>query len=383
MTTYLSGNEITERESLLATMAVLSVAECPLIRSLPHIGLDSRLTEFTADEPFYDADNVRSPGNPHQNTRLEGAAFVEDTARYPLRLRAIAEINHFGKKISNSDRVAMMAGVTDPYNYRAHQLYVKLLNNVENVTMYGTGSPEVHGGGDELRKAMGLIFGCAWTGLERVHGSGATDSIDDPMGVKIPKEFWSTFFDANGTSLSRKMLYEKILANANRAGTHIPGILFHVGAKLKVQVADIGITPAGEPVNQRNVDASGLMTYDDIDWIRTPLGIIGFRTNRYLDIEGSTFAVGGDAAPPSPSTQIRLPMGGGFTSPASYTARTFQADETMIGWMPGYVAMGWYRAPHYQQISHDGDFTRVMACAEYTPIVRHPKGLLGGGNLLG
>lgn len=377
MTTYFSGFETTERESLFDTLSILEPAECPLIRSLPSTSVDRRFVEFPIDRYFQSSDNIRSPSAPHTNTRLEGDDWVEDGTDYPTRLRAIAEINHFSKKMSNSDIIARIAGVNNNFDYRSHQLFVKLMNNIENVLMYGTGSPETSGedGQSDERRTLGLLFWSAWTGLERMHGAGTLSDITDPYGVQIPSDFWSTFFNANHANLSRSMLFNKILASAKRAGTDINGMVFHVGYKLKNLIADFGITPAGAEINNRNVDASGLMTYDSIDWIRTPIGVVGFRENRYLDIEGSTFTV--DNTGPSATYTPGSP-----SSPGAQSV-TFQADQTMIGYMPGYVNIGWYRSPHYQSEPTGGDSRWLAAVAEYMLVVRHPKALCGGGNLLG
>lgn len=369
MVNYFQGDETVQREDLLDQLTILFPSEAPLLRTVPHTSMANVVHEWPMDRPFTVSD-VRTPGTPHANTRAEGADYsTADTPDYHTRLRAIAEINHFNKTISNTDRSAILAGTTNAYDYRAHQLFVKLINNIENVLMYGSGSPQGDGQTTALeRKTMGLIFSSAWTGVERIHGTKTI--MEDPYGVRIDQDYYSTFYDANGANLSRQMLYNKILANAARAGAEIEGMLFHVGYKLKNLIADFGVNLAGTAVNERQVAASSLMTYDSIDWIRTPLGTIGFRSNRYLDIEGSTYTV--DNRQYTPGTP---------TSPGTIS-KTFQADETMIGMMPGFCSIGWYRPPHYSYVPTAGDFSHVAATAEFAWITRHPIAVCGGGNLL-
>jgi hypothetical protein len=372
---YFSGLETIEKESVLDTISTLGPHEVPLIRSLPHKSMDSRILEAPVDQFFTSADNVRLPGAPHTNTRLEGADFVEDVKSYETRLRAIAEINHFTTTISNSDAVARKYGVTNNVDWRAERLYVKLLNNIENVLMYGVGSPETSGedtvGNTDERMTQGLVHWSAWTGLERMHGSGLS-GMNDPYGVRIPSEFFSTFYNAAGANLSRSMLFNKLLAPFARAGGEVDGLQFHVGYKLKNLIADFGFTPAGSAVNERTVAAESLMTYDSIDWIRVPMGgVVGFRTNRYLDLEGSSFTV---------NNQVYTP--GTPTTPGSVGSITFQADETIIGYMPGYAEIGWYRTPQYQELSRSGDYRRIMAVAEFAFLCRNPLALVGAGNCL-
>lgn len=373
MTKYFSGSEVTERESLLDTLSILEPAQTPLLRSLPHMSIDRRLVEFPIDRYFQDSDNIRSTADPHQNTRSEGADWVEDVADYPIRLRALAQIDHFSKKVSNSDRVAILAGVTNPFDYRAHQLFIKLLNQIELILMYGWGSPVTDGSTTDERRTQGLLFWTAWTGLERMAGSTKSD-ITDPYGVQIPANYWSVFYNAAGASVTRSMLYNKLLATVRRVGGNPDGSIMHVGFKMKNLIADFGILPSGAEVNRREVQASELMTYDDIDWIRTPQGLIGFRTNLYLDLEGNTFVV--DNTGPSASYTPGSP-----SSPGGQSV-TFQSDETMVGWQPGYVSVGWYRQPHYQAVPTQGDYSWVAAAAEYALVVRHPKAVWGIGNAI-
>lgn len=376
MTKYFSGLEVTERESLLDTLSILEPAQTPLLRSLPHMQIDRRIVEYPIDRYFQDSDNVRlsaSNTDPHANARAEGADWVEDTADYPTRLKAVAEINHFSKKVSNSDRVAIIAGVTNPFDYRAHQLFVKLLNNIENTLMHGWGSPATDGSGADERRTQGLIFWTAWTGLQRMHGTAKSD-ITDPYGVNIPANYWSVFYDANHSNLTRQMLYNKVLATVRRVGGNPHGSIFHVGHKMKNLIADFGILPNGAEINNRNVAASELMTYDDIDWIRTPQGLVGFRSNIYLDLEGVTISINNSGSPTyTPSEPA---------SPGDAPTRSMSADEIIVGWQPGYVSVGWYRQPHYQAVPTTGDFSWVAAAAEYALVVRHPKAVWGACNAL-
>ena len=379
MTEYFSGNETTRRESLLDTISIRHLAETPLIRSLPSTKLTSTVTDYSVDVPFTSTDAVRDPTDPHQNSRMEGIDWIEDGANYPTRLRAIAEINHFMGVLSNTDREAVVAGMTDVLDYRAHQKFVKLLNNVENVLMYGTGSPTTSGAsvgfspaGDE-RRAQGLISWSAYTGTERIHGTATT--VTDPYGTAITSDFFSVFYDAAGNNLSRQMLYNKILANFARAGGHVDGLIFHTGFKLKNLIADFAVRPDGSDVNTRNIGAGEAGTIDTIDWIRTPMGVIGFRNNRYLDIEGDTYVI--DNRGPSVTYTPGSPTNQGTQN------ITAQSDETLIGYEPGQVAIGWYRAPQFQLVPTAGDYVKFAAVAEFTLLVRHPLSVTGGCNLLG
>lgn len=365
---YFSGREVTERESLADTLSILSPAEAPLLRTLPSRTMNRRIEEWSVDT--YEID--RAPSNPHANTRLESSDFTllpADSADgiYPTRLRAIAEINHFGLRVSDSDREAIVAGISNTFDYRAHKTYVRLLNNIETVLMFGTGGTETSGESPTTRKAQGLLYWTAWGGQERMHGPGTGSPIADPYGISLKQELWPTFFDAAGSNLTKSMLYNRILATAARNGFLVPGAIFHVGFKLKNLIADFGVNAAGNNVNERTMAASELGFFDSVDWIRTPLGIVGFRTNRYLDIEGSTVTINGTSGP----------------APTGHVSRTYAADEIMLGMMAGgYVSVGWYREPYWKQIPTSGDYSALGCVAEYSLVVRNPIALCGGGNLL-
>lgn len=374
-TGYLSGSETTQRESLLDTITVRSPADTPLLRMLPRFDMPNRVHEWSIDEPFSSADGVRSPGSPHENSRVEAAEYTYRTATYPTRLRCIAEINHFGLEISGSDRPATVAGMDSTYDYRAGQLFATLVNNFENLLHYGQGSPTTtgHAGGGDERRLQGLIYWAAITGLERMSGS-SLNAISDPYNISIPSSFWSVFYNANGANLSRTMLSSKVLATLLRAGGRLDNNwVFLGGYKLMNLIAQFFMDPSGVPVNQRNIDASAGGGYDHISWMKTPTGhIVGFRTDRYLDMEGQTFSINNsDFTPGAP------------TSPGSVGAVTFQGDETLIGWEPNTVSVGFYRPPHFEQVATTGDYTRTNAIVEGSLRVKHPLCVAGIGNAIG
>ena len=74
------------------------------------------------------------------------------------------------------------------------------------------------------------------------------------------------------------------------------------------------------------------MGSDYLNWFKFPSGhIVGFRTNRWLSHTGDTYSFSNtDYTPGAP------------TSPGTQT-RTLYADQTLIGYEPGSVAIQWYR----------------------------------------
>lgn len=375
MTQYFSGNETTERESLLDTITVRSPSETPLLRELPHQTIPNRIHEYSIDEPFQSGDNARLMSDPHVNTKLEGADFSYREPFYPIRLRTIAEIQHFGMEMSGSDRPVNMAGTDSTWDYRSGQLFSLLLNSIDHTLMYGQGSPETSGetGGGDERRTQGLIFNSAWTGMERTSGS-TLNAINDPYGVRIPASMWSVFYDANHKNMTSDLFYNNIMQPSINAGADwdTSPWIFHNGGRLMGRIARFIIADGAIPLNERNRSADDGMGSDFLNWFRFPNGkVVGFRDNRWLNQTGETYSFdNSDYTPGAP------------TSPGSQTGKTFYGDQTLIGYEPGSVAIGWYREPAFRKVETNGDYSRLACVAEFALIVRHPLCVAGGANLL-
>lgn len=380
MALYFSGDETTEREHLLDTITVRAAYMTPLLRQLPHKTIPNRVHEYSIDEPFQAGDNARNYADPHVNTKSEGADFSYRSPFYPVRLKAIAEIQHFGMEMSGTDRTVNMAGADSTFDYRSGQLYTLLLNSIDHTLMYGQGSPETSGkdigltpGATDERKAQGLIHWSAWTGLERTSGSTA-DNITDPYGTAIPASMWSTFYDAKHKNLTQDLFYNNILSPALNAGSDFETSpwIFQCGYRLMGRVARFLIADGAIPLNDRNRGADDGMGSDYLNYFRFPSGhVVGFRTNRWLNETGSTFSVdNSDYTPGAPP------------SPGSVGSTTMYADQTMIGYEPGSVSICWLREPGFRKVETTGDYSRLAALAEFTLECRHPLCVAGGANLL-
>lgn len=376
MSLYFSGNETTERESLADTIAVRSPMMTPMLSRLPSKTISNRIHEWSIDEPFQSSENVRSISNPHANTRFEGDNYSYRTPFYPTRLRSICEVQHFGMEISDTDRTVVMAGTDNTFDYRAGQLFTKLLNSIDNVLLYGQGSPETSGatGGAQQRQCQGLVHWAAWTGLERVHGTKT--SMQDPYGVTIPSSMFSVFYDFEHTNLTGEAFYNNVVRRITNAGGDMEEIpwLFQCGDLLMSRVSKFLVTDAGLNINERTVQASEGGGYDFVNWVKLPNGYtVGFRTNRWLDDMTSTYTVDNTGAT--------------YYTPGSPTAegtenRTFSGDQTIIGHKPGSVKVCWLRTPGFEKVETDGDYSKLVCKAEFTLEVAHPLDVAGAGNCL-
>lgn len=378
MTLYFSGNETTERESLADTIAVRTPMATPMISRLPSKTISNRVHEWSLDEPFQSSENVRSIGSPHANTRFEGDDYNYRTPFYPTRLKAICEIQHFGMEITDTDRTVVMAGTDNTFDYRAGQLFTKTLNSIDNTLLYGVGSPETSGAtgvSTNQRQVQGLVHWAAWTGLERVHGT-VTDAMQDPYGTTIPASMWSVFYDFQHTNITGESFYSNIVRRITNAGGDMESApwQFWCGDLMMARVSKFLLTDGGVPIHERSTDAASGVGYDHLHTVRLPNGyVVSFRTNRWLDDMSNTFTV-------DPSGAAYTP---GSPNPAgTVTSRTFSGDQTMIGFKPGSVKVCWLRAPGFEKVETNGDYSRLVCKSEFTLEVAHPLDVAGCGNAL-
>jgi hypothetical protein len=218
-----------------------------------------------------------------------------------------------------------------------------------------------------------LLHWAAWTGLERVHGNPNSANISDPYNTTIPRAAWSVFQDFEHTNITAESFYANVIRRLTNAGADLASSpwIFYGGDYLMTRIARFLITDGGVSINDRNVNASEGGGYDYLHWIQLPNGIkVGFRTNRWLDESSSTWTVNNtDFTPSSPTFE-------------GEESRTFSGDQTLIGYEPGMVSIGWLREPGFQKVETVGDYSRVAVVAEFALIVKHPLCVGGAGNCM-
>lgn len=373
MTQYFSGDAVLRRESLKDILIARTAHSTPLLSRLPQVSVNHTVVEWGADRPFTSSESVRSLSAPHNATRHEGSDFSFREPFEPVRMRAIAQIDHEGMEMSNTRRAANIAGQTAPFDYEAGKLGTKLMNRIDNVLHYGQGSPETSGKptSTNQRQTQGLIQASAWTGLERCHGTKTT--VEDCFGISIPSDMFSVFYDVNHSqSLTADIFYDQIWGRAANAGANfsVPWT-FQCGYSTMGRVARFMIASGATPINDRQSDAASGVGYDYLATMRLPSGhYVNFMTNRWLDERNSTFTVNNtDYTPGSPTTEGSI-------------NRTFAGDQTIIGYEPGRARIGWYREPAYRKVETVGDYSRIAIVAEWMFQLDHPLCAIGAGNVL-
>lgn len=376
---YFSGDETTERESLADTIAMRTPMAVPMIARLPSKTIYNRVHEWTLDEPFQSSEGVRSISAPHQNSKFEGSDFTDRTPFYPVRVRAICELQHDSFRISGTDQTVQIAGVESAFDYRASSLFTMHLNKVDNSLFYGQGSPETSGkvGAANQRQCQGALYWAAYTGLERCNATSVRPQMEDPYGSVIPSSMYSVFKDFEHTNITGESFYTQIVRRITNAGGDMQSVPweFWAGDLVMARVSKFLLTDSGVPINQRNEQASTGMGFDHLHTVKLPNGlIVSFRSNRWLDMMSDTFIID--------NTGLTLSTPGSPSMPGSVSARTFSGDQTIWGHKPGSVKVCWLRSPGFVRIPTQGDYTRLGVISEFTLEVAHPLDVAGAGNVL-
>ncbi len=357
MATYVSGSETLIREDLSDLIANLSPAEAPAHAAFEHLPITQPITEYGVDQFILN----RTISTISSNARNEGATTTYETTTYPDRLKSLAQINWVGVDVSETDRASLIAGIPDPFEYRAYRALVQVVNTQEMAIWWGSGSATTAA----PRLMQGLVSWCGYTGLERVHGSSSPTSVTDPHGTVIADEFWSNMYDAAGANLDRGILNNKILGAAWQNGFQVDGAIGFMGQKLKNLTSAFALTAQGA-INERNVPAYDKVFVDTLDAIETPMGTVWVNLNRYLELPAQTLTINSTGA----------------ASPAGTINKTLAGDETCIFAMPDYVKLGVLRGVAFRPMANDADTTKGMIVGEETVVVRNPIALTGGTNLL-
>lgn len=371
MTTQFSVDATTEREYLLDFIVQRYAKDTPLLAALPRENTPNIMIEWSIDRAFTSDENARLPGSPHINSRLEGAAWpASRTLPNPTRLKAYCEIQSDVMEVSNSTRPQIVAGVSNTFDYYSGKTYTLHLNRIDNIAMYGQGTNQ--GDGSTLpRKAMGLIAASAWTGLERTGETGLSQ-MEDPYGSTIQAADFSVFYDAAGAQLTSDMFYRQLIRKLLQAGADLSTNpwRYMVGYGMMSPIARFLIADGGIPLASRDQPSSDTMGRDFLSSFKLPDGtVVSFTTNRWLDDDSSTYTIDNrdNITPGTP------------TSPGTLS-KTFNADQTLIGWEPGSVVTQWYRSPGFREVDSGADTTKVALVSEFT--FRHdaPLCVAGMGN---
>ena len=342
---------------------------------------------ITTDDPQWPVDKYvlnRTLTTVSGRMKAEGvdADTVTATGMIPTKLRNQTRILHAALKVSRTARQVRYHGITDTLDYAIDQLIHTIVNDSEMLFHWGLGT-KIDGStaADDIPGLLGLVPWAAWTGLERRHGSQTTtSSVTLPFATQtdVSSDYYSSFWDAGGVSLSRENLYGEILDPWWNIGGEVEGSFCLLGNKLMNLVADMHMSSKGQ-VNERVLPARDKALVDCIMTIQTPgMGEFYLMVDRYLSIPGESVTI--DNKPVLTSGVAAA--GTGTITSSSVGAATLNNDSTMLFVMPDLIKIGTLSPIAYSPLATDGDYVKGMVVSEETLIPSHPMAVAGASNLL-
>ena len=356
-----SAKEVLIREQLEDWVSIMDPTDAPLHSVLTPHPVQTRVVEYGVDNfgINYEASTITT------EARAEGAAASDATETYPTRLRSVMQINWESATVSGTDRASLHAGIDEPYEYRAYKSLTRVVQQAEKAMLFGTGSvanPSTAPGVGGKRETQGLVSWAAMSGLQRADAN--VTSIEDNTGNIIPKAYFSTFFNAQGTNLDRSILTHSILGSAVANGFIADGAVGMASYKVKGLFTEMGLTANG-PINERKIDAQDRMFIDVVDAYQTVAGTVYINWNRWFDRAYATTI--------TPTT---------ITGGTGATGVSVPWNESLVFMMPKYIRRGVFRGAYMRPLAADGDRDQFMVITEGGLIVLNPIALCGGTNLL-
>lgn len=351
--------EVLIREQLEDWVSIMDPTDAPLHSVLTPHPVQTRVVEYGVDN-F----GISYTTAPTSEARSEGAAAtLLEPEIYPTRLRSVMQINWESATVSGTDRASLHAGIEEPYEYRAYKSLTRVVQQAEKAMLFGVGTLANPGSGNK-RETQGLLAWAANTGLQRFASDiSSITSITDDTGNVIPKDYFSTFFNAQGTNLDRSILTHSILGTAVGNGFIADGAVGMASYKIKGLFTEMGLTANG-PINERKIDAQDRMFIDVVDAYQTVAGTVYINWNRWFDRQQSTTI----------NPTVTGGTGAGSVSVPWY--------ESLVFMMPKYIRRGVFRGAYMRPLAADGDRDQFMVITEGGLIVLNPIAVCGGTNLL-
>lgn len=326
---------------------------------------------------YHDIDRTTTVTSVNSYAMQAGQATSVAAAKYPSKLFTRLQTYHEGVSSSREAQQVKLYGVTDSLDYGIDNLLVKHVDIWERILHFSTGTEDnPEGGGGSYGgtpdgpkpRTQGLLAWAAWTGLERRHGSGVPTTVGDGLQA-IAKTYWTSFYDAGGTPLSRDLFYNSILGPAWALGHDTDGAMVMCGQKLMNAFADFNFVPGRGVINERSVPARDQALIDIVSVITTPAnGTIFLVPNRFLSVEGASMTFNS--------------TGGSFIGGTGTINKTVYTDETLLSIIPSKFEIPTMQGLSYKELSTDGDYALGMLVAQKGLMCKNLFGIAGATNLL-
>lgn len=291
--------------------------------------------------------------------------------KYPAQLFTRLQTFHEGVSTARETQQIGLYGVDDAHDYGIDNLLVRHMDIWERILHFSKGTEDTAGTGGEpdnpVPTTQGLLSWAAWTGLERRHGLGVITTVGDGLQA-IAKTYWTSFYDAGGSPLTRDLLYGQILGPAWDLGHDTEGVMALVGPKLMNSFADFNFVPGRGVINERQIGARDHRIEDIVQVIQTPAnGAIYLTPDRYLGIAGAS---------------VSYDNTGAHVGGAGNITKSVYVDETILTVMPSKFSIPTMLGISYRDLAVDGDYILGMLVAQKGLSCKHPFGIAGATNLV-
>jgi len=333
---------------------------------------------------YHDIDRSASATTLTNFALQAGQATTVAAAKYPDRLFTRLQTFHEGLAVSRESQQIKLYGVTDAADYGLDNLLVRHMDIWERILHFSQGTEDLTGAAGTPAgpkpRTQGLISWAAWTGLERRHATSAVPTVvgDGLQGIK--KTYWTSFYNAGGTPLSRDLLYNQIIGPAWTLGHDSDGAMLMCGPKMMNSFADFNFVPGRGVINEREIPARDQAIEDIVTVITTPAnGTLFLVPDRYLGIEGASI-VYDNTTFARPTTEAASDNLRGTISAANNG--TVYVDETILSVMPSKFKIQTMQGLSYKPLSTDGDYALGMLVAQKGLSCQNLFGICGATNLV-
>ncbi len=354
------GDGNTIREDLSDILSIMSPLDTPLLSMLPQTPVHNPYFDWPIDD-IPTADSVQGA--------IEGAdavfgltSTVGNDTRFRMGNGTV--INRETVDVTDSDRVALKAGVRDEFAYQVWKKTLVMAKQFEYNLHWAEFATGDNSGAGNARNTEGVFSFLYKLGIDPATDKLVGGKSYDTLGrqaVYAP----NYYIPGGPINISRDILHNNILTPAWRKGTQVEGAIGLMGAPMKRLFADFAmVATTGNQINQRNIPAEAAKMEDTIDYIRTDFGMLYLNLDRYLDgIDTRIASLDG--------------AGTGNNGPKVHTL-----NKTLLIFQPGMLEIAMYRPAGFTLLAKIGDATKGLTLMEggFKPL--NPLSMTGGTDLV-
>lgn len=368
--TAVTQQELLVKESVQDLVTNLFPLDTPLQQILEKMPMSNVFTEQPVDTfntiTRTNAVFAASASFGTTHAKPESFTYATTTPIYQGKLKSVAEIQGLQFGVSDTDRALSHYGMTDRFAYEALKCTQSVVNNFEMAFWWSPGTPAGGAdlnstGGDAIqfaRQSQGIVHWICKSGLQRSKIGLAQASFTDGAGnefgtanaaLNTGASSWA--YDAGGLTLDQAMFKDNLMAQWYTITGRQAGAVGFTGAKIKNLFSQFALTANGA-INERTLDAASKRIVDTVDYYETDFGVVSLNLCRYLNIAGSSVAIG--------------------YGPSSATV-TVPYDEVLLFMQPSYFKIGVVRPITMSPLGKTGDFEQGLVRGEQGIICTNPQ----------